>query len=116
MDPIATYVQNLAASEPVIRPNHSAYYPGLPNIGYTPPDLDTVSARRSYPEMQTHFEPQVDGRRLTMPLLGQQYETMPMTGNMYAYAFQPVRKSRVTIDVGKFIERKHFHLCRAELN
>lgn len=111
MDPITAYVQNSAASEPVTRPNHSAYYPGLPNVGYMPPDLDNLPPRKSYPEMQTHFEPQIDGRRSTMPLVGQQYETMPMTGNMYNYAFQPVRKSRFTIDIGKFIERKHFHFC-----
>ncbi|KAG9549778.1 hypothetical protein KCU71_g14599, partial [Aureobasidium melanogenum] len=105
MDPITAYVHNLAASEPVPRPSHSAYYPGLPNVEYMPPDLTNLPPRRSYPEMQTHFEPQVDERRSTIPLVGQQYETMPMTGNMYAYAFQPVRKSRFTIDIGKFIEQ-----------
>jgi hypothetical protein len=115
MDPITAYVQNLAASEPVTRPSHSAYYPGLPHVGYMPPDLTNLPPRRSYPEMQTHFEPQVDERRSTIPLIDQQYGTIPMTGNMYAYAFQPVRKSRFTIDIGKFVERKHPYLCRADL-
>ena len=29
---------------------------------------------------------------------------MPMNDSMYTYAFQPVKKARLTIDVGKFIE------------
>ncbi|KAK6003206.1 hypothetical protein QM012_001051 [Aureobasidium pullulans] len=105
MDPITAYVQNLAASESVTRPSDPAYYPGLPNVAYMPPDQDNLSSRRSYPEMQTHFESHVDGRRSTIPDGGQQYGSIPTTGNMYGYAFQPVQKSRFTIDIGKFIEQ-----------
>ncbi|KAI4731412.1 hypothetical protein E4T49_00977 [Aureobasidium sp. EXF-10728] len=106
MDPMTAYVQKLAASEPVTRPSHSAYYPGLPNMGYMPPALDSLPTRRSYPETQTHFEPQIDERRSTAPPLDQQYGTAPVSGDMYAYAFQqPVVKSRYTIDIGKFVEQ-----------
>lgn len=114
MDPITARVQNLVASEPVSRPSHSTYYPGLPNVGYMPPEMNNIPPRRSDPGWQSHFELPVDERRSTLPLVGQQYGTMPMTENMYAYAFQPVRKSRFTIDVGKFVERKHFFFCRAD--
>ncbi|KAG9671581.1 hypothetical protein KCU95_g17490, partial [Aureobasidium melanogenum] len=107
MDPITARVQNLVASEPVSRPSHSTYYPGLPNVGYMPPEMNNIPPRRSDPGWQPHFELPVDERRSTLPLVGQQYGTMPMTENMYAYAFQPVRKSRFTIDVGKFVEQMY---------
>ncbi|CAD0115289.1 unnamed protein product, partial [Aureobasidium uvarum] len=105
MDPMTAYVHKLAAAEPVTRPSHFAYYPGLPSIGYMPSALDSLSTRRSHPETQTHFEPQIDERRSTAPLLGQQHVTVPVSGNMYTYTFQPVVKSRYTIDIGKFVER-----------
>lgn len=113
---VAAYVQNLIASAPVTRPNHSLYYPGLSTPGYMPPAPDAVPHRRSHPETQTQFMPQIDERRSTAPLVGQPYGTMPMTDSMYAYAFQPVKKARLTIDVGRFIEGKNIHfrlLCQA---
>lgn len=113
---VAGYVQNLISTAPIIRPNHSLYYPGLPNPGYMPPGPDVVPHRRSHPEMQPQFVPQIDERRSTAPLIGQPYGTMPMTDSMYAYAFQPVKMARLTIDVGRFIEGKHNHFllsCQA---
>lgn len=101
---VAAYVQKLISSAPVTRPNHSLYYPGLPNPGYMPPAPDVAPHRRSDPETQTQFMPQIDERRSTAPLVGPPYETMPMNDSMYTYAFQPVKKARLTIDVGKFIE------------
>lgn len=109
MDPNTAYVQNLAGSGPVTRPNHSAYYPGSPNTGYMPPALDTAPHRRSYTETQTQFAPQIDQRRSTAPSVSQPYGTMPTRDNMYAYAFQPVKKVRLTIDVGRFVEGKNDH-------
>jgi hypothetical protein len=107
MDPTTAYGNKLAASGPVTRPNHSAYYPGLPYTGYMPSALDTVPHRRSYTEAQTQFVPQIDQRRSTAPSVGQTYGTT--TDNMYAYAFQPVKKVRLTIDVGRFVEGKNDH-------
>lgn len=103
---VAAYVQNLIATAPITRPNHSLYYPGLPNPEYMSPVPDTASHRRSHPETQMQFMPQMDERRSTAALVGQPYGTMPMTDNMYAYAFQPTKKARLTIDVGRFIEGK----------
>ncbi|CAD0087881.1 unnamed protein product [Aureobasidium vineae] len=105
MDPMTAYVQKLAAAEIVTRPSHSAYYPGLPNIDYMPPALDSPATRRPYPETQTHFDTQIDERRSTAPITSQQYGAMPVSGDMYTYAFQPVVKCRYTIDIGKFVER-----------
>jgi hypothetical protein len=109
MDSTTAYANNLAASRPVTHPSHSAYYPSLPNTGYMPPALDTVPHRRSYTETQTQFVPQIDQRRSTAPSVGQTYGNMPMTDNMYAYAYQPVKKVRLTIDVGRFVEGKNDH-------
>lgn len=103
---VAAYVQNLIASAPVTRPNHSLYYPGLPNPGYMPPISDTVPHRRSHSETQTQYMLQMDERSSTAPLVGQPYGNMLMTDSMYTYAFQPVKKARLTIDVGRFIEGK----------
>jgi hypothetical protein len=95
-----------SASEPFDRSNHSTYYPGLPNTGYTP----SAPSRRSYAEPQTQTRPHIDERRSTAPLIGQQYGTMPMTDEMYAYSFQPAKKTRVTIDIGQFVEGENHHL------
>jgi hypothetical protein len=92
------YVQNLAGSEVFTRPSHSAYCPGLPNTGYMTPAPDSVIRKRSYTS--------IDEQRSTASLVGQRYGDMPMVDDMYAYTFQPVKKNRFTIDVGRFVEGK----------
>jgi hypothetical protein len=116
---------HLSASEPFSRPNHSTHYPGFPNTGYTPSAPDSAPSRRSYAEPQTQFRPQIEERRSTAPLVGQPYGTMSMTDDMYAYTFQPVKKTRVTIDIGRFVEGKshcllpllsrHMLICNTEM-
>jgi hypothetical protein len=93
-----TYVQNLAGSEVFTRPSHSAYYSGLSNTGYMTPAPDSVNRKRSCTS--------IDERRSTASLVGQLYGAMPMADDMYAYAFQPVKKNRFTIDIGRFVEGK----------
>ncbi|KAI5201411.1 hypothetical protein E4T39_05212 [Aureobasidium subglaciale] len=104
MDPITAYVQNLTTSGAESVSAHPTYYPGLSDAENMPTIPAIQPQRKSYPEVQAYFQPQVDDRRSTAPAVDQQYGTMPMTGHVYPYICQPARKARVTIDVGKFIE------------
>ncbi|THY36696.1 hypothetical protein D6D01_00198 [Aureobasidium pullulans] len=106
MDPMTAYVQHLTTSDPGTSPNPAAFYPGLSNLEYLPAVSAVPQHRKSYPEVQGNYEPHIDERRSTAPMIGQQYGLgMPIPGGMYPYAYQPVKKTTVTIDVGKFVQQ-----------
>jgi len=98
------YVRNLAGSEAFAHPRHTACFSGFPNVEHIPSAPDSVVRKRSYAETQMQLGPQMNERRSTASLVGQSYGAIPMADDIYAYPFQPLKKKRFTIDVGKFVE------------